>query len=122
MISRWNQLLRMPVVIVFDCAGSKEDFGKTSKNDKATPENLMAGKGEGLPVNPSVLINLEAGSLLITLAHELAHVIGFNPTGANDIGHFADSGKYKELEGKYGPKLLFDAYYFETLVDRISRS
>ena len=65
------------------------------------------------------MINVESKENMTTLAHELAHVIGFNPTACDASGHFADSKKYLDSEARYGPKLLFDAYYFEVLFKKL---
>ena len=125
-VRRWHALLESHVLVVFDAAGFEGVYGKTPASKDATPANLMTGPAEGsseepgFPASTYVLINVESPDNIITLAHELAHVIGFNPTDVEDSGHFTDSSRYRDAEAEYGPKLLFDAYYFEVLFRLLS--
>lgn len=99
---------------------------KTPTLAEATPANMMTGPAEqggkepGLPDSTYVLINVDSPDNIVTLAHELAHVVGYNPTGVESSGHFTDSTSYQQAEAEYGPKLLFDAYYFEVLFRRLA--
>ena len=125
-VRRWHALLDSRVMVVFDAAGFAEVYGKTPSLPEATPANMMTGPAEeagrepGLPDETYVLINVDSPDNIVTLAHELAHVAGYNPTGVEPSGHFTDSTSYQQAEAEYGPKLLFDAYYFEVLFRRLS--
>ena len=125
-VRRWHALLNSRIMVVFDAAGFAEVYGKTPALPEATPANMMtgpaeeAGKEPGLPDETYVVINADSPDNIITLAHELAHVAGYNPTGVEPSGHFTDSRSYQQAEAEYGPKLLFDAYYFEVLFRRLS--
>ena len=115
---RWLAALNGKIHIVFDRAGLTDVQGSSSYSETATPKNLLTGD-VGLDVGQRITINLDSSSpdqIILDLAHELGHAIGFNPTGIDAHGHFTDITKYKEAEGSYGPKLLYDAYFFETIV------
>lgn len=119
---RWGHFLKKKLVVVFDSAGLKTVFGKTPAIKGATPENMMQQEDTGLESNALAVINLDSHetseAVFITLAHECAHMVGFNPTDHEESGHFTDSNEYKEKEKEFGPKLLFDAYYFEILMGK----
>lgn len=125
-VRRWHALLNSRVTVVFDAAGFAEVYGKTPTLAEATPANMMTGPAEqggkepGLPDSTYVLINVDSPDNIVTLAHELAHVVGYNPTGVESSGHFTDSTSYQQAEAEYGPKLLLDAYYFEVLFRRLA--
>jgi hypothetical protein len=125
-VRRWRALLNSRIMVVFDAAGYAEVYGKTPTLPGATPANMMtgpaaeSGKEPGLPESTYVLINVDSPDNIVTLAHELAHVAGYNPTDVERSGHFTDSTSYGQAETKYGPKLLFDAYYFEVLFRRLA--
>ena len=120
---RWGDALRIGKIhVVFDRAGLRDAYGAAEANELG-PKTLM--EGGGLDKGQRIIINLDASPvehLPVTLAHELAHVIGFNPTGIDPHGHFSAIERYKEAEratevaGGPVPTLLFDAYYFETVI------
>jgi len=119
-IDRWKQAaLTGKIHIVFDRAHLDDAYGKSSANTDATPANMMKGDKASIDKGQRVTINLDSENLnriYITLAHELAHAIGFNPTGMDPHGHFSHLDHYLEDESGFGSKLMFDAYYFETLI------
>ena len=121
-VARWRQALGYTIHIVFDRAHLTDAFGMSSNNRDATPKNLMTARGPGLQEGQRITINLDAedmARIYVTIAHELGHAIGFNPTGIEAHGHFRNLDRYLEAEDEHGPKLLFDAYYFETLIRRL---
>jgi len=122
-VNRWRQATHSGKIhIAFDRAKLKDAFGKSSAYAGATPQNMMSGDEDSMSVEQRITINLDAEQLdkiYITLAHEIAHAMGFNPTGMDSHGHFSDLDKYMEKEDESRTKLLFDAYYFETLVQHL---
>jgi hypothetical protein len=150
-VSRWQAAANGNIHVIVRRAKLKTAFGLSSVSGRATPDNLMGAKPashgsmdeeqkqgsapreyeetnkEGLDETQRVDINLDAmGSpeeFANTFAHEVAHSIGFNPTGMDNSGHLPDNMEYASDENGLGPKLLFDAYYFEMLMARLrSRS
>lgn len=119
-IARWTQAaMTGKIHIVFDRAHLVDAYGKSSANTDATPANMMTGDQASIDKGQRITINLDSENLdriYITLAHELAHAIGFNPTGMDPHGHFSHLDRYMEDENDFGSKLMFDAYYFETLI------
>lgn len=122
-VNRWKAASNQTIHLVFDRARLKDVYGQSKYNKEATPANLMKDGTEGLTEKQRVTINLDAtGSpkeISVVALHEIAHSIGFNPSDCDATGHFKASGKYEELEATFGPKLLFDAYFFETLMERL---
>jgi hypothetical protein len=123
-IKAWKRAMSAGTIhLVLDHSGIKDAFGYSSEN-KATPATLMEGKDEVFKRGQRIVINLDSAlpeDIVVTIAHELAHAIGFNPTGHDPHGHFSDIRRYKAAEATYGSNLLFDAYYFETLVKRLGK-
>ncbi|PSL46338.1 hypothetical protein CLV51_103316 [Chitinophaga niastensis] len=121
-VVRWHAALNNMIHIVFDRAQLNDVFGKTKDNAKATPEAFWSNNRESLEVGQRITINLDAGTAreaIVTLAHELGHAIGFNPGEVDPHGHFTDITRYIEQEHGDVPKLLLDAYFFETIIDKI---
>jgi hypothetical protein len=126
-VRSWQALISRRIIIIFDKPGVPGVYGQTPGIEAKSSDALMNTNLEnftGLPAEPLTLINLENEPLEIfkTIVHELAHAIGFNPTDHGDTGHMGTTSEYAEEEKTYGPKLLFDAYYFETLAERIIKA
>jgi len=108
------------VMLVIDAAESKKAYGGASGNNVTNASHVMGhGILPQLTAQEMVRINLDAtglGGLKTTLAHEVAHIAGFNPEGMETSGHMAEVQDYVDNERGTGlPKLLFDAYFFETV-------
>jgi hypothetical protein len=122
-IARWGALLGdgEPLVhVIVDRAGLPRAFGGVAFDRRAVSAAFMTNDQDSLRALPAVKVNLETTGPLVfraTLAHEIAHVLGSNPAGCRDNGHLAAKTDYKSAEGAYGPKMLFDAYFFEALVE-----
>jgi len=109
------------IEIYCDNVGNDSIYG-TSTNNGSTP-NMLMGEDKGAIINVPgfISINFAACSneaeMYKTLYHEMAHLIGFNPTGVDGSGHFSDISRYAEVEdiGDF-KKILFDAYFFETVM------
>jgi hypothetical protein len=125
-IAAWDNAMKAGTIhVIFDRA-SLADVSGYSSPSAATPETLMTGKAEVFADAQRIVVNLdsheEPAEVVVTLAHELAHALGFNPTDMDAHGHFTDVTEYKKAEATYGSKLLFDAYYFETIIRRLTGS
>ncbi len=112
------------IEIYCDNVGIDSIYG-TSTNNGSTPDMLMGeDKSSIINVPGFISINFAACSdemeMYKTLYHEMAHLIGFNPTDVDGSGHFSDISHYAEDEeikdiGNF-KKILFDAYFFETVM------
>ena len=126
-VAAWQNAMKAGTIhVVFDRASLADAFGYSSPSE-ATPETLMKGDARVFEKGQRIVVNLdsqkESAEVVVTLAHELAHALGFNPTGMDPEGHFVkDVTRYEEAEATYGSKLLFDAYYFETIIKRLTDS
>jgi hypothetical protein len=124
-ILAWRNALNAGTIhVVFDRSELTDAFGYSSPSD-ATPKTLMTGDAGVFTKGQRIVVNLDAlkqADVVVTLAHELAHALGFNPKGMDAHGHFTEIAKYKEAEKTYGSKLLFDAYYIESIVRRLTSS
>jgi hypothetical protein len=121
--------------ILIDQAKYKKVYGGAGASDnKCIPAKLFS---DNCQADEIIRINIDANGMIDTtgelssmfatsLAHELAHIIGFNPTGSDKpnkakAGHFTSIDSFSELEEVKGPekhelpKLWYDAYFYETL-------
>ena len=112
--------------ICCDSAGVTSIYG-TSSNNGSTPAALMADSPLEIGGAPNTItVNFDAcpdkKAMKDTLFHETAHLIGFNPTGVGNSGHFEEIARYQEKENIEGvgemEKILFDAYFFEVFMSQ----
>jgi hypothetical protein len=109
--------------LVIDDAIYKDIGGDTKKSDNnCTPTKLFSNACEAHEI---IRINISSTGMLdifpSTLAHELAHIVGFNPTGNNDGGHFSEASMYGfKLETDGLPSLWYDAYFYEVLFTELA--
>lgn len=138
-ITRWRAAANGKITVLIQRAGIETVYGRSSNTNNAPVDVMRPGssggeeeKGSGavaevgLDVPQRVDINMDTMSpdlVAATFAHEVAHLLGFNPAGMEDNGHMADNADYAEPEtfeqAVLGPKMLFDAYYFELIVARL---
>jgi hypothetical protein len=104
--------------VMIDRAALPKAFGGVGYDGDAKPAAFMSGAL--LRRMPTVRVNLDAtghDEMMVTLAHEIAHALGCNPTGCEASGHLAAPSGYRTTDGAtHIPKMLFDAYFFEALV------
>lgn len=128
---RWATVIAshaQPLVhVLIDRAGLSKAFGGVAYDSRATPKAFMSNDPVSLqrmPLSnlclPFIKVNLDAtgtASLLATLAHEIAHALGSNPSDCSSSGHLDSPEDYVDFEFGFGPKILFDAYFFEALIE-----
>lgn len=110
--------------IIVDSAKTKDSYGAASQSGThpghvmgSTVQEVLSGHG------PNVIrLNIDATTIKqfkTSLAHEISHIAGFNPTGTPDSGHLESIAEYFENDEKGGlPRIWFDSYFFETLYVR----
>lgn len=113
--------------VIVDRAGLPNAYGGVAVDQRATPMAFMTNTTESLaemPMSklrlPFIKVNLDATGVSVfraTLAHEIAHALGANPSDCNPSGHMKAATLYKSQELGYGPKILFDAYFHEALIE-----
>lgn len=121
-----DKFLSIAINICCDSAGVTSIYG-TSSNNGSTPAALMADSPLEIGGAPNTItVNFDAcpdkKAMKDTLFHETAHLIGFNPTGVGNSGHFEEIARYQEKENIEGvgemEKILFDAYFFEVFMSQ----
>lgn len=121
-----DKFLSIAINICCDSAGVTSIYG-TSSNNGSTPAALMADSPLEMGGAPNTItVNFDAcpdkKAMKDTLFHETAHLIGFNPTGVGNSGHFEEIARYQEKENIEGvgemEKILFDAYFFEVFMSQ----
>jgi hypothetical protein len=120
-VVRWQTLLKQTHFnIVFYKAGITNVFGLNGSVPVSTAD-FVENNLDAISGKQRLIINLSVDdeNMLTTIAHELAHSLGYNPEGVNNSGHFGSIGEYLKEEAGYGPKILFDAYFFETLFNEM---
>lgn len=111
------------IKLIIDRAKNKLAFGGASAANDTNAQQMMDMEIDQNIVNDHMIrVNLDAtglSGLKTTLAHEVAHVAGFNPTGMAASGHMQNVADYIAKEPGTGlPKLMVDAYFFEMIYTR----